>query len=183
MGHESAQTGLVAADAAVNRAGLSAHYFIGPLRVGDELSAHGGAVHAPGVKLFLDEVGVIQSSDSAYRQVGDRPDGVAEGEEAPLVAEVGMFGRWDRVGEGGVVGQRHMETGDARPLQQRDKDRQLRNQDTGIAVVGVLHADGQLVVDGHVGKPAPDGGHRFHGKAGTVYGAAAVAVGPVVEDR
>ena len=92
-----------------------------------------------------------------------------------------MIGGRDGIGKGGVVGQRYMEAGDPRPLQHGQKDGQLRHKNTGVAVVGVLHPDGQLVVDGQVGKAAADGGYCLHGKAGTMGRASPVAVRPVIE--
>ena len=93
-----------------------------------------------------------------------------------------VFGR-DGVSELGVVGQGHVEAVRSRSLQQADKGGQLLHQHTGVAVVGVLLPDRQLVVNGHAGGRLTHGGHRLHGKSGPVLGGATVPVGAVVHQR
>ena len=109
------------------------------------------------------------------KPVGEAAHLIAELQKAALAAEVRMAGGRNGVGEGGVIGQRHMEAGDARLLQQWDEHGQLLLQNAGAAVGGMGLADGELIVDGDVRQPPPHGGHRLHREPGPIFGAAAVA--------
>ena len=136
---------------------LSVFQFVHQVRVSQKRTAHGGALDAPAGELLLHEIGVVQAADPAEGQGGILPHLVAELEEAPRLAEIGMAGRGDGVLQGRVVRQRHMEAGDARLLQQRDEDRKLFLRHTGVAKVRVLLPDGQLVINGHPRDSRPDG--------------------------
>lgn len=183
MGHHAAQALFVAAHAAVDGVGLPGADFLGPGGVRDELTAHGGALDAAVGQLGFHKIGGGQTAHAADGFGGQGADFVTEFEEAPLRPKSRVvFGR-DGIAQVPVVGQRYMETGDARLFQQRHKHPQFRFQHTGVAVVGILLPDGQLIVDGQVGQAAPDGRYRLHGKAGAVFGAAAVGIGAVVEHR
>ena len=92
-----------------------------------------------------------------------------------------MIGGRDSILQAGMVGQGNVEAGHTGLHQQRYKDTQFAFQYTGIAVVGVLLPDSQFVVDGQLRQTAAHGAHSFNGKAGAVFGAAAVGIGAVVE--
>ena len=156
--------------------------FVHPLRVGQKLAAHGGALDAPGSKLLLHEIGVVQAAHAAEGQAGVLPHSIAELEEAARLAEGRVAGGRDGVFQCRVVGQRDMEAGHARLFQQRHKDGQFFHQNACVAVVGVFLPDSQLVVNGKFRHGGMDGPDRFHGKAGAVLGAAAVFIGAVIED-
>ena len=80
-----------------------------------------------------------------------------------------------------MVCQRDVEAGNTGIHQHRHKDAQLLLQHTGVAVVRVFLPDGKLVVNGQLRQAAADCLDCLHGKAGAVFGAAAVLVGALVE--
>ena len=87
-----------------------------------------------------------------------------------------MLAGRDGVLEAAMVGKRHREAGDACLLQQRHEDRQLLKQHARLPIAGVLLANGELVVDGHLGHRLAHGAHGLHGKAGAALWGAAVLV-------
>lgn len=123
MGHHAAQAFLVAAGTAVDFSGVSGKNFVRPVRVGGQLTAHGSAVNAPGGKLLLNKMGVGQTTHSTDGQRSQVSDFIAEFEEASLLTEFGVLFRRDGIGKLTVIGQRHMETGDAGLFQQRNEHR------------------------------------------------------------
>ena len=84
MGHHAPQAFPVAADAAVKVRRLAGKDLAGPVRVGDQLTAHGGAVNSPGPQLFLHKVRVGESPHAADGQIGQLPDLVAEFQKTAL---------------------------------------------------------------------------------------------------
>ena len=180
VGHHAAQALLVAPHAAVNLSGFAAEYLVGPVRIGNQLAAHGGAVDAPGAQLLLNEIRVVQPAHTADRQPGQSTHLVTEGKKTSLPGKIRVVGRGNCVAEGTVIGQRYVKTGHAGLLQQRDKDRQLLCQDPGVAVMRIFLPHRQFVVDGHVGQPAANGTYHFHRKPCPVFRAAAIFIGAVV---
>ena len=75
-----------------------------------------------------------------------------------------------------------MEAGHACLHQQGHEHGQFLLHHTGVAVMGVLLPDSQLVVNGHAGHSGVHCFDSFHGKAGAALGTAAVFIGAVVED-
>ena len=75
-----------------------------------------------------------------------------------------------------------MEAGHAGLHQQGHEHGQFLLHYTGVAVMGVLLPDSQLVVNGHAGHSGVHCLDSFHGKAGAALGTAAVFIGAVVED-
>lgn len=94
---------------------------------------------------------VAEPAHTANGQFRQGADLVAILQKAALSLKIRVVGRRDRIREAAVVGQRHMEAGDARPLQQRHKDRQLRLHHAGIAIMGIFLADGQFIINGRSG--------------------------------
>ena len=120
VGHHAAQALLVAPHAAVNLSGFAVEYLVGPVRVGNQLAAHGGAVDAPGAQLLLNEIRVVQSAHTADRQPGQSSHLVAEEKKTSLPGKIRVVGRGDCVAEGTVIGQRYVKTGHAGLLQKRE---------------------------------------------------------------
>ena len=79
VGHHADQALLIAANAAVDLRGLTIPHQVGPIRVGDELAAHSGALDAAGTELFFHKVGGGETAHSADGQRGERADLVTEG--------------------------------------------------------------------------------------------------------
>lgn len=179
MLHQAAQAALVAPHAAAHLGGTAAEHLVGPVGVGDELAAHGGAVDAAFGQLPLHEVRVGQPAHAAHRQAGVLPHHVAQEQKAAFLPKVRVVRRRDGVRQGAVVRQRHMKAGHARGLQHRHGHRQLVGQKARPAVVFQPHH--QLEVDGQVRLAGPHRLHCLPGKAQAVFQAAAVSVGAPVE--
>ena len=111
MCHQPAQTFLVAAETAVDLFRLPVFQLVHPIRVCQKLTAHGGALDAPGSKLLLHKIRVVQSAHTANRQLRVPPHLIAEFEEASRLVEIGMIGGRDGVFQCGMVCQRYMEAG------------------------------------------------------------------------
>ena len=69
-----------------------------PVRIGDQLAAHGRAVDAARGKLLLDKIGLRQSADAANRQLCQLAYRVAERQKAAFLVEIGMLCRRNGVG-------------------------------------------------------------------------------------
>ena len=180
---QAAKAFLVAAHTAVDFLALTGGHLVGPCRVSQQLAAHGGAGNAAGGELLLHKVGATQAADAGDGLVGVAAHLITEFQEAALVLEIGVVARGNRVLQAGMVRQRHMEAGDTGLHKHRHKDAERGLDHTGVAVVGVLLPDSQLVIDRQLGQAAAHGLHGLYGKAGAVLGTAAVLVGAVVANN
>ena len=90
---------------------LAGFHLFHPIRICDELAAHGGALDASAGELLLHKIRVVQTTDTTDGQIGVLPHLIAEFEEASRLAEIGMIGGRDGVFQCGMVCQRYMEAG------------------------------------------------------------------------
>ena len=178
---QAAEALLVAANAAVNFLAIPGGDLVGPCRVSQQLAAHRGAGNAPRSKLFLYKIRVGQTAHTGDGLVGELAHLIAEFQEAALPLKIRVVGRGDGVLQAGVVCQRNVEAGNTGIHQHRHKDAQFLLQYTGVAVVRVFLPDGKLIVNGQLRQAAADCLDCLHGKAGAIFGAAAVLVGALVE--
>ena len=165
---QAAKAFSVAANTAVNLLDLPGGHFVRPFRVSQQLAAHGSTGDASACKLLLYKIRLIQSAHAGDGLVRVLANLIAEFQEAALLFEVRVVGRGNGVLQTGMVRQRNMEAGHTGISQQRYKNTQLGLHHTGIAVVGIFLADGQLVVDGNLRQTAADSFDGLHRKAGTV---------------
>ena len=105
MGHHPAQAFLVAADTAADLIGPALDGLFGPIRVGNQGAAHGGAVDAAGFELGFHKIRVGEAAHPADRQSGEGTHLIAVFEEAPLGPEIGVAGRGNGIGQGGDAAQ------------------------------------------------------------------------------
>ena len=74
-----------------------------------------------------------------------------------------------------------MKAGNTRLFQKWYKDLQLFLQYAGVAVMGILLTDCQLIINGVIRQLGADGGNRFYGKSSPPFRASAVGVCTMVE--
>lgn len=122
---QAAETLFVAADAAVDRFCLPLLQFVHPLRVGQKLAAHGGALDMSIEKLLLHKIRVVQAAHPANGEIGILTHFVAELEETTGMTKVRVVCRRNRIFQRRMVRQGHMEAGYACPFQQWHENRQF----------------------------------------------------------
>ena len=182
MYHQAAKTLFVAANVAMDLRFLPVFQFFDSRRVCQKLAAHGGALDAPGSKLLLHKIRVVQSTHAADGQLRVPPHLIAEFKETSRLAEIRMIRRRNGILQSRVICQCHMETGHTCLFQQWNEHGKFFFQDTCIAKMRFFLPDSQLVVNGHSRNCRTNGRNSLHRKAGTVLGTAAIFVRALVED-
>ncbi len=182
MYHQAAKTLFVAENVAIDLRFLPVFQFFDPRRVCQKLAAHGGALDAPGSKLLLHKIRVVQSTHAADGQLRVPPHLIAEFKETSRLAEIRMIRRRNGIFQSRVICQCHMETGHTCLFQQWNEHGKFFFQDTCIAKMRFFLPDSQLVVNGHSRNCRTNGRNSLHRKAGTVLGTAAIFVRALVED-
>lgn len=165
----AAQAFLITADTVVDGILPAFPHLFHPIRICDELAAHGGAVDPVLLKLFFDKRRMDQAAHAAEGECGQPAQRITEIQEAAFLAEKRMAGRRNGVGKSAVVGQRNMEAGYACLFQERHEYGKLLLQDAGVSVMRVFPAHGQFKIYGKLGECAADGGNAFHCKARPVF--------------
>lgn len=100
--------------------------------------------------------GSVNTPPPAHRQAGEAPDLIRIAQETALAGKIRMICRRDRIGQPGVIGKGYMKAGHPGLLQQWNQNRQFLHKHTGVAVMRLLLAHGQLEINGHVRHAAAD---------------------------
>mgnify|MGYP001654690658 CR=1 FL=1 len=116
------------------------------------------------------------ASHSANRQRCKLAHLITELQEAAFLRKIRMLCAGDRILQVGMICQSHMKAGNTRLFQKWYKDLQLFLQYAGVAVMGILLTDCQLIINGVIRQLGADGGNRFYGKSSPPFRASAIGV-------
>ena len=107
---------------------------------------------------------------------------IAEFQEAPLLLEIRMVCRRNCIFQTGMVRQSYMKTGDTGTNEHWHKNFQFRFDHTSVTIVGFLLSDCQFIINRKFRQSAANCTDRFYGKPSTIFCAAAVLIGAVIEN-
>lgn len=131
----------------MNFCNLSIFYFIWPLWISKQLTAHGSTGNTAVCKLFFYEVRLIQSTDTGNGPVCIFPDFITKFQETSLFFEIRMPGWRNGIFQTGMICQSNVKTGYTGFFQQRNKDSKFRFKHAGISIVRIFLTDSQFIID------------------------------------
>lgn len=85
---------------------------MGPLRIGQKLTAHGGIVDTAGSQLLFNEVRIGKTAYAADGACGIFFDFVSKRQETSFLSKIGVISRGDCIAQAGMVGQSDVEAVD-----------------------------------------------------------------------